>query len=384
MILGKEKREALLATLKGWLLDSSRKKAGIPFEEFESTVAKLRHAFTALPEGRGHMSPCNRLLRKRPEKVYLHRNAGLRQAIEGCRTMMRESMGTPTRCNQLVMGWPDVVGIVDASLEGAGGVVVGEAEKCVPTVFRLEWPDEVKALFRTKKLTNSDLEMAGLLLLFLVTERVGGLRQGSHVALFSDNTPTVGWAQRLASKRSVVAGVLVQALAMRMKAAGVSPITPLHIKGAENYLGDIPSRSFGSEPKWHCRDDSELLTMFNNLFPLPSQNSWTVFRVTKKVFTRVCSVLQMKGTSVDAWRRLSKTGSHIGEIGAPSSGLWGWTTTCGENLTGEQSDASRALQQQSGQVSTGRDAKSDVARFQALSRPCQRCSPWPSARTHQE
>jgi hypothetical protein len=45
-------------------------------------------------------------------------------------------------------------------------------------------------------------------------------------------------------------------------------------------MTDIPCWSFGSEPKWHCRSNTNLLTLFNNLFPIPSQNSWTVFQIS--------------------------------------------------------------------------------------------------------
>ena len=59
---------------------------------------------------------------------------------------------------------------MDAAEEGARGVIIGENSECVPTVFRLEWPEEVQREVqsetnRTGKLTNSDLELAGLLLL---------------------------------------------------------------------------------------------------------------------------------------------------------------------------------------------------------------------------
>ncbi len=46
---------------------------------------------------------------------------------------------------------------------------------------------------------------------------------------------------------------------------------------------DIPSWSFGSKPKWHCRSNTNLLTLFNNLFPIPPQNSWTVIQVSYTV-----------------------------------------------------------------------------------------------------
>ena len=185
----------------------------------------------------------------------------------------------------------------DASGLGVGGVIIGEEEECVPTVFRAEWPDDIKAEINSKdnpngKLTNSDLEMAGLLLLWLIMEDVCEIKSGTHVALFSDNQPTVSWVQRMASKSSDVAGQLVRALALRLKSSGASPLTPLHIRGIHNAMTDIPSRSFGSEKKWHCKTDAELLKLFNSSFPLPQQASWTVYRPSIEIFMKVLSVLR--------------------------------------------------------------------------------------------
>jgi hypothetical protein len=53
--------------------------------------------------------------------------------------------------------------------------------------------------------------MAGLLLLWLVMEKVCPYLMEKHTALFSNNTPTVGWVTRLAPKKSRVAEGMVQA-----------------------------------------------------------------------------------------------------------------------------------------------------------------------------
>jgi hypothetical protein len=117
----------------------------------------------------------------------------------------------------------------------------------------MEWPRDIKEeVLKTNsgqggKLTNSDLECAGLLLLWLVIEKVCDPKPGAHIALFSDNSPTVSWVRRLAAKGSLVAGELLRALALRMKQKQVSPLTTLHIAGHKNAMTDIPSRSFGSE-----------------------------------------------------------------------------------------------------------------------------------------
>ena len=131
MWLEAAKREKLLTILRGWIRTGHRGSAGITFSEFESTVAKLRHAFTSIPMGTSLLSPCNRILKLKPSYVYLNRNKRVLAAIEGCRTLLRES----TRCTQLISGWPDYIGFVDASGHGAGGVIIGELSQCTPTVF---------------------------------------------------------------------------------------------------------------------------------------------------------------------------------------------------------------------------------------------------------
>ena len=96
------KRDALLTILHQCLRASRAAHTGIPFLEFESVVAKVRHAFLAIPAGRGLLSPCNRLLQKRPTFVFLHRNTPLHVALQDTRTLLRESTLLPTRCTELV------------------------------------------------------------------------------------------------------------------------------------------------------------------------------------------------------------------------------------------------------------------------------------------
>jgi hypothetical protein len=169
MWLETAKREKLLTILRGWIRTGHRGAAGIPFKEFESTIAKIRHAFTCIPMGNSLLSACNRILRVKPPFIYLNRNKRLLTSLEGCRTLLRESTKDPTRCRQLIQGWPDYIGFVDASGHGAGGVIIGEQSACTPTVFRWQWPPDIAHDIKTAdnpggRISNSDLEMAGLVL----------------------------------------------------------------------------------------------------------------------------------------------------------------------------------------------------------------------------
>ena len=379
--LEEAKRAYLLTVLKGWVRSAQSSTIGIEFKDFESIVAKIRHAFTAIPAGRGLLSPCNKILQKKPRTVYLHRNPVLLAALSGCRTLLRESSDSPTRCKELVGGWPDYIGVCDASSHGVGGVVFGEKSTCTPTVFRWEWSPEVKAEYRKKSITNSDLEMAGLLFLWLVMETVCGTLREKRVALFSDNSPTVGWVRRLATRGSLISAHLIRALSLRLKLNGTCPLTPLHIAGEENSMTDIPSRSFGSNNKWHCKNNTELLTLFNSTFPLPGQTSWTVFQLTYAIGMRVTSVLLMSDFTLEEWRRLPRVGKAVGAVGQAMSGLWEWTLTYRTPHLPSASASSLDSQGEFGPATTVEDNKSKLEAFLAQSRPLDRRLLWPRIQT---
>jgi hypothetical protein len=202
--------------------------------------------------------------------------------------------------------------------------MLGEISACTPVVFCWEWPDNIKQDIislnnPTGRLTNSDLETAGLVILWLVIEGICDNFREKRVTLLSNNLPTISWVTRLVSKRSLVAERLVQALALWLKTMHTCPLTPLHIERVRNKIADMPSRSFGSNPTWTCTSDVELLTLFNTHFPLPQQQSWTVYCLNCTAVTCVTSILQMKLFALDDWRQLPTRGRCVGVIGAPTS-----------------------------------------------------------------
>ena len=137
-------QQKLLTILQKWLCSSKQSNMGIPFGEFQSIIAKIRHAFTAIQAGNGLMSPCNAILKLQPQHVFLHKNEDLRSAIEGMRTLLHKSTLEPTQCCQLILGWPDFIAIKDALSHGVGGVILGKLSACPPTVFLFAWPDDIQ------------------------------------------------------------------------------------------------------------------------------------------------------------------------------------------------------------------------------------------------
>ena len=65
----------------------------------------------------------------------------------------------------------------------------------------------------------------------LVMEEVFPELRATYVALFRDNSPTIGWVKCLAERGSLVVMQLVRALTLRLKKAGASLLIPLHIVG---------------------------------------------------------------------------------------------------------------------------------------------------------
>ncbi len=137
--------------------------------------------------------PCNRLLKRRPPVVYFHQNELLNLAISNCSTILWELTSPPTRCLELVAEWKDFVRVVDASSHSVGGIIIGKLSECPPTVFRLQWPPDITTSIITESnptgtLTNSDLELVGLVLLWIMMEHVCMGLVEKQVALFSGAT----------------------------------------------------------------------------------------------------------------------------------------------------------------------------------------------------
>lgn len=61
-------------------------------------------------------------------------------SVHDCCTFLLASVSSPTKCRNLVTGWPDYIGITDTSSYGARGIIIGENKAVLPTVLCLQWP----------------------------------------------------------------------------------------------------------------------------------------------------------------------------------------------------------------------------------------------------
>jgi hypothetical protein len=230
----------------------------------------------------------------------------------------------PTKCIRLIPGWPDYMGFCDACKYGTGGIWLSGKLGIDPTIWRIEWPPEITQRLVSRSnpkgdLTINDLEMAGLLLHYLVLEELVPTLENKRAAAWCDNTSTVSWARRLSCKRSFVGQRLLRALVIRHVATRSTPLAPWSIAGANNKMADLASRSFKQGGKGnYLLSDTDLLIRFNTEFPLTQGASWRLHQLNPRTSSLVFSELQHQQQPMGSWLRLPKPGQPSGPTGNTS------------------------------------------------------------------
>jgi len=368
-------------------LTAARKGKAFPMAKFQKLVGKLRDTAIGIPAGLGLMSPLNAALSSEREYVYIGKKTPLFLCLSDWKFLIKVSIKEPTKCRELVAADnPGYCGIVDSSKHGVGGVVFGHRKSCHPHVFRFKWPKEVQEAFDKGHISISDLELAGLLLLWITMEGCIGPDnlKHEHVCLLSDNDPSVNWLERMSSKKSIVAGRILRILSIRMRHCRASPLTPLHIPGVHNRIADIPSRSFGYKKEWHFELDTDFLHFFNKLFPLPNQGCWQLFNLRPTITSRVISLLLQPHAQMHVWLRLPKLGESIGNTGRCMQNLFEHvlTLTRDEQAIQQKSMSLGVSQHGSAQDIMAEGNKSPWQQYVQLSRPLARRSQWTQDTTH--
>jgi hypothetical protein len=296
------------------------RKSHVPLKRFRSLLGRLQHAARILPSAKGMFSPLNKATKGDPKEVGLGKHSESRAALIDLKHLIQSLASRPTHVSELVEYEPELAGTCDASAMGAGGVWLGYETQ--PTVWRQEWPPDVVELYRAGKLTNSDLEMAGIVLQYLVAEQMRPLER-CHTAIWSDNSPAASWSTKMADKASTpIAGQLLRGLAMRQRTSRSALPTVAHYPGLQNILADTASRSFqsfhhGSARGCPSESDASFLTSFDQTFSLSAlsqMNSWRLVQLKSETSLLVISTL--RGNKLPMQRWMAQPERHTGEIGA--------------------------------------------------------------------
>ena len=279
------------------------KKNRAPLHKFQSIVGKMRHVATILPTARSLFTPANRALRGTPQTIALSANGEVRAALLDLRQLVTTLAARPTHVKEILpAAEPDYIGYCDASAFGAGGVWFSGQCSLPETVWRLQWPRDISAAVisesnPTGTLTNSDLEMAAVVLQLNVLEPLVPSMYHKSTHIHSDNTPSVAWLTKMATKtaNSDAAHRLVRGLALRQRMLHSAPVSITHVAGSDNNLADIASRAIT-----HLDDDHAFLTHFDNLFPLQGR-FWQRASPPPAQLSNVISTLRGQRLTLQRW-----------------------------------------------------------------------------------
>jgi hypothetical protein len=360
------------------LLKQTAKKSVITRTEMQQVMGKLNHTCIGLPSGRGLLSPLNNSLKGTADHIKI--TPSIKQALLDWVTLTQRIATRPTSVLELTPAMPWFLGYVDSSKQGVGGVWVNGTHTINATVWRHDWPQEIQEKFVSTSNPNgtisiSDLEMAGVLIGWLVLENISPVPlQHAHIGISCDNTPAVAWASRLASSKSTAGNHLCRALALRQHVHRASPLLTISIAGINNDMADVASRAAKHTSQSNSHQD--FLSMFSSKFPLPQKHSWHLYHLPSRSFSRVTSCLLGKPLTMASWIRLPNQDKNIGSTGSntpqPSNKIPSSTTL----TTCKKLSSSQLSLRGSGQVISVEEAKSAFLPSLKRSRPWQRPSNW--------
>jgi hypothetical protein len=286
------------------------KKKQVQIKRYQKIVRKLGHVALILPGIRGLFSPINKALRGEPCVIGLGKMSGVQAAFLDLAHMVEHLASRPTHVKELVPGDDHYTGYCGACAAGAGGVWLSGNINLRPIVWQVQFSASITSQVVSDanprgKLTNSDLEMAAVLLHYMVLEQAVDLRY-IRAGVWSDNTPTVAWTKRMADRsQAPTAGRLQRGLAAFQRAVQAGPLTIGSIAGKDNDMADVASRSF------HIMCDISFLLVFYNRFPLPQHQSWKLVHLMPAQTSLVTSTLDGKRLPLQQWMTASKLGTGM-------------------------------------------------------------------------
>jgi hypothetical protein len=305
--LPQDRADALLKEVSAIL-----KKTRVLLPRFRSIVGRLQHAARILPAAKVFFTPLYNALRGLPSHIGLSSNGEVRLALLDAAAVIRDLARRPTHVSELTQHDLHYTGYCDASAFGAGGVWFGASSELDPTVWRVQWPKDITknvVSFNnpTGRLTNSDLEMAGVLLQTAVLEaQLGTDMAHIQTAIGCDNSPAVAWTSRMATRsESPIAFRLLKGLAMRQQTTRAAPPAVFHVAGVRNTLADVASRHIEGVPQMAATPGSmcpaAFLTHFNSAYPLPQNRCWTNVQPPSDLWSHVIATLRGQRLPLQRW-----------------------------------------------------------------------------------
>jgi hypothetical protein len=149
------------------------KKKRVQLKRYRHIVGKLRHVALILPGTKGLFSPINKALRGEPLVIGLGKSSEVRAALLNLATMVTSISSWPTHVKELIPNDDHYYGCCDACATEAGGVWFSGERTIQPLAWRVEFDHAIACQVISNdnprgRLTKSDLEMAAVLLHYMV------------------------------------------------------------------------------------------------------------------------------------------------------------------------------------------------------------------------
>ena len=181
------------------LLKQSSKESHLSLKQFQRIAGKLQHASYAIPGGPGLFSQFDQVMKGASDRTVL--TSTLRKGFVDWKLLIQHLAKHPTHVKQLCKNEPHYIGYSDACKLGASGVLCSGQKSLFLVVWQLQWPPDIikkvkSAQNSTGTLSINNLELAGMVLNWLVLEDLGVSLHHAHIALYCDNTSAVSWSYK--------------------------------------------------------------------------------------------------------------------------------------------------------------------------------------------
>ena len=342
----------------------------IRLNDMQKIAGTLLHAAFGIPGGRGLFNPLWASMKAQTPWITL--TPDLKAVFRDFQWLFRDIVNNPINIAQLVPSTPKIAGYSDACKRGAGGVWILPGKNGPRfIVWYVEFPPEILQLLEAGILSINDLEMAGVLLEWLVLEVHLPSLQFVQAGISYDNSSSVHWSRKFLAK-SLIAGHLLRALALRQQICKSAPLLVISIEGILNRMADVASR-FESD-KTLQQKAPNLTAYFNKFFP--QQTSWIRYQLPPKLISLVTSSLQGKRSSLESWRRLPGLAKNIGPHGYVMQTPSKWTHFCPTQTPWSETWHLQHTLRGSGGVYTDAEIKSAFQESLRRYRPSARPSSW--------
>jgi hypothetical protein len=361
----------------GLIRSALRKKAGkLRLKDFQKLAGNLHHASMGLPGGKGLFTPIWTAMAKQG-KGYIHLNERIRQALTDFQWLLRQMTNQPINVAQIVPSPPVCQGYSDSCKYGAGGIwlIPTSPTTMLYIVWRVPFPHSIVDAFNNGKLFINELELAGVMWEWLTLECLIDDLNFVTAGSLCDNSSTVTWSRKF-SARSLVAGFLLRALALRQQIRKSAPFLIGPIQGKNNDMADVASRFKHDSNLFKNISNGKLVDYFNLHFP--QSNGWQEFQIPQRLISRVTSLLLGNMSTLESWRRLPKRGKNIGITGLTTANEY-MRTLFSTPLPLQESSAILSSQPSlhgSGQAATAAEIASEYKALLMRSRPSPRPSNW--------